>query len=67
MHPHLGFVVGVVRVYGDWERGVLVGVAVGEEWGRLEDLSCSVGMSCSMFSQTCRSWYFPRFCLTLGH
>ena len=34
--------------------------------GRLEGLSCSVGMSCSMLSQMCGSWYFPRFLFNVG-
>ena len=67
MCPHMVVAVGVVRVYGTGSWG-----CPSREWewgwngGMLEGLSCSVCMSCSMLSQTCRSWYFPRFLFNVG-
>ena len=58
---------GVVRVYGDWEMGCPNrGWELGRNGGMMECLSCSVSMSCSMLSQTCRRWYFPRFLFNVG-
>ena len=46
--------------------GVLVGgKRVGRE-GRLEGLSCNVGVPCSMLSHMCGSWYFLRFLFNVG-
>ena len=46
------------------EGGVPVGDGRGE--GRLEGLSCNIGVSCSILSHTCGSWYFPRFLFNVG-
>ena len=36
------------------------------EWGRLEGLSCNIGVFCSILFHTCGSWYFPRFLFNTG-
>ena len=49
-----------------WSGGGVPGVNGRGERGRLEGLSCNIGVSCSILSHTCSSWYFPRFLFNVG-
>ena len=58
--PALDLQLGLVRVYGDWEMGCPSRGGSGGGMGRLEGLSCSVGVSCSMLSPNMQKLVLPR-------